>query len=220
MNLQFLRKKELGIPLWLWGLLVAILLFLVYRHFKNSNSTTASNTASPTSATDQTGSVAYPGSGAGGAITPPTPLDNTQPGIDLSGVQTSLDAIAAGQNSLIDLFSGNPTSQSQTQTTVPGMVPNANGGSSPSPTIESDTPITTPITPVSKNGGSLGPLAVGKSVNINPVDIASNIGDIKKGSSINVNPISIAGTPKTIKVIPSPQVIKERKGGILGSKVV
>lgn len=66
MDLGFLKKKELGLPLWAWALIVAVLMYLLYRHYKNSaaNASAASTTAPDTTGTS-TGALDTSGGGSG-----------------------------------------------------------------------------------------------------------------------------------------------------------
>lgn len=56
MDISFLKKKELGLPLYAWAGIIAVVLFLLYRHFKSKSGST-SNTASSTGTAADTGSA-------------------------------------------------------------------------------------------------------------------------------------------------------------------
>lgn len=67
-DLSFLKKKELGLPMWAWAIIVAVIMLVLYRHFKNSS---GANSQTPVDATSQatpadSGTAGDLGGGSGG----------------------------------------------------------------------------------------------------------------------------------------------------------
>lgn len=64
-RLSFLKKKELGLPIWAWALIVSVGLFVLYRYVKNRNPSATPAAATPVQASDFTGTGAADDSGGG-----------------------------------------------------------------------------------------------------------------------------------------------------------
>lgn len=82
-TMGFLTKKELGLPIWAWGLIVSVLLFFLYKHFKGASTTTPAAASTDATTGDFPATTADDGSGgtAGGG---------TDSSGDLSDIAASL----------------------------------------------------------------------------------------------------------------------------------
>lgn len=96
-TLAFLKKKELGLPVWAWGAIVAVGLFILYRRFNAGAS--ASPTQAPASTDATTGD--FPPADSGGGSAGGGSDGSTDTSGDLQGVA---DAINAEPQAIADLL--------------------------------------------------------------------------------------------------------------------
>lgn len=68
MDWKFFTEKKGPLPVWAWAAIAAVMLYLIYRHFRSSSTSTSNTT--PTGAATDTGSLAPSGLGSGGSISP------------------------------------------------------------------------------------------------------------------------------------------------------
>ncbi len=127
--LAFLQRKEMGLPIWAWALIIAFALFLFYRRLKGGG---GAKSSTPSTATDQTapdtsGAGDFSGSGGGGSSPSDTSgdLSNTQP--FGSGFELPYGYGGFGQGFPTD-FSTLPDGTNPTATTPVGGVGPLNWG--------------------------------------------------------------------------------------------
>src|SRR5882672_10516689 len=121
--IDFLKRKELGLPVWAWGLVVAVVLFYFFYIRKRSGS--GSGTVDTLSGLT-TGTPAS-SSGGAGSLSPLTPADNSLPLVgtgagDLTGASQDLtgqlnDFLSQLDSNIADQFAG-----LNTATTDPGSI--------------------------------------------------------------------------------------------------
>jgi len=74
--MNWLQKKEMGLPIWAWGIIAAVILFLAYRYFSNRSSGSSGSPAVVTGA--DTGSQDDSGVPGDSGIADTTPPPETQ----------------------------------------------------------------------------------------------------------------------------------------------
>lgn len=116
MDVSFLKKKELGLPIWAWGIIVAVFMFLLYRHYKNAGSSSASSNTLGTSTTPDTtpvdtgsGSAGDSGSGGIGGDTGAGAGGGTDTSGGLAALASVLAPEGAYYQSLLDGLQGGTT---------------------------------------------------------------------------------------------------------------
>lgn len=108
MRFDWLKKKELGLPLWAWTLIAAVFLFVLYRHYKNSGGgSSSSQTSSGQAPADTAIPAGYDSSGGGGFTG--GAADNSGA---LASIASGIDSLAQGQNDLLSAFQTPPTDTS------------------------------------------------------------------------------------------------------------
>lgn len=95
----FLKRKEMGLPVWAWGLIIAVAVFILYRRFKgHSPASTSANSANtnPTGAGDFGSSTGDSGGGSGSS----TPDNSSDPLAELASELGARGAFGYGSSPL------------------------------------------------------------------------------------------------------------------------
>jgi hypothetical protein len=84
--MEWLNKKEMGLPIWAWGIIAAIVVFLAYRMFSGRSKSSGGSPAVATGADTQdqtdpgyTGDTGTPNDGGGSTAPPETQPPNIEP---------------------------------------------------------------------------------------------------------------------------------------------
>lgn len=97
-DFTILKKKKMGLPVWAWALILALGLYLVYRHSKNTAGATAASAPDTSAALTNAGDLMSSGSTNAGNTQ--NPLGNADLGDN--GLQNNIDAVKGQVQDLSD----------------------------------------------------------------------------------------------------------------------
>lgn len=202
-KLEFLKKKELGLPLYAWAAILAVVMFLAYRHFRSKSS--AANSAVGVAPANAASDAAqnYPqssgdsGGGSGSGLQSPDFLPNTAP---LYQADSTSDGGYNVPYGVVPAVIYPPTSPAETP-------PSADAKATPQATART-------LAPVDKKNLSASasmisnlfsdPVKVGPKVTAGK----SSVGKLESQSSKNT--VVLSGAPKSVKT--QPVLVKANTG--------